>query len=594
LEQLRNTVVAVREGAPIQLKEIATVEDSSQEITRIVRINGEPGIRLAVNKQSGTNTVEVARKVLREIERINQDLPQIHLTPIIDTSDYIERSITNVGTVMLYGGALAVIVLLFFLRSLRATAVITTAIPISIIATFVLMYFGGFTLNIMTLGGLALGIGMLVDSAIVVLENIFRLKQSGMEAESAAIHGSEEVAAAIIASTLTTLAVFFPLIFVRGMSGVMFKQLAYVVSFSLGCSLVVALSLVPMLAARLLPQNTDRGRTPSKKENRFFQRLEESYTGLLRFALNHRWLIIFLTLLVLAGSLSLSRFLGTELMPTTDEGEVRVYAEMEVGTRVEVVNELFEKIEAVVKREVPEIKNTVSYVGGTSWRTSGSHTGQLRIALKPRAERTRSSEEISRVLRRSLSGIPGVTIRTRPGRGLFLLRMGTGHSERVEVEIRGHDLIKAEALSRRVQAVVDTVDGVTDTQISLDAGRPEEIIIIDRQKASDMKLSVSVISDMLKTAISGTLASYFREAGDEIGIRVKLKDAEKMNLREILDLTINNRDGQPVVLRNVVHIEPQTGPVIIERMNQERIVTIRAHISGRDMGSVIRIRYKGH
>jgi len=261
---------------------------------------------------------------------------------------------------------------------------------------------------------------------------------------------------------------------------------------------------------------------------------------------------------------------------------------MEVGTRVEVVNELFEKIEAVVKREVPEIKNTVSYVGGTSWRTSGSHTGQLRIALKPRAERTRSSEEISRVLRRSLSGIPGVTIRTRPGRGLFLLRMGTGHSERVELEIRGHDLIKAEALSRRVQAVVDAVDGVTDTQISLDAGRPEEIVIIDRQKASDMKLSVSVISDMLQTAISGTLASYFREAGDEIGIRVKLKDAEKMNLREILDLTINNRDGEPVVLRNVVHIEPQTGPVIIERMNQERIVTIRAHISGRDMGSVIR------
>jgi len=349
LEQLRNTVIAVREGVPIQLKEIATIEDSWQEISRIVRINGEPGIRLAVNKQSGTNTVEVARKVLKEIERINQDLPQIHLTPIIDTSDYINRSITNVGIVMLCGGALAVLVLLVFLGSLRSTAIIATAIPISIIATFVLMYFGGFTLNIMTLGGLALGIGMLVDSAIVVLENIFRLKESGTGAELAAIHGSEEVTAAIIASTLTTLAVFLPLIFVRGMSGVMFKQLAYVVSFSLGCSLVVALLLVPMLAARLLSQKRDRGRARTKKENRVLQRLEESYTGLLRFALNHRWLIILLTVLLLAGSFWLTGFVGTELMPTTDEGEVRVYVEMAVGTRVEVVDDVFEKIEAVVR-----------------------------------------------------------------------------------------------------------------------------------------------------------------------------------------------------------------------------------------------------
>lgn len=588
LEQLRNTVVTVREGVPIQLKEIATVEDSWEEITRIVRINGEPGIRLAVNKQSGANTVEVARKVLKEIELINQDLPQIHLTSIIDTSDYITRSITNVGTVMLCGGALAVLVLVFFLGSLRSTAIIATAIPISIIATFVLMYFGGFTLNIMTLGGLALGIGMLVDSAIVVLENIFRLKESGTGAEAAAIRGSEEVTAAIIASTLTTLAVFLPLIFVRGMSGVMFKQLAYVVSFSLGCSLVVALLLVPMLAARLLSQKRDRGRARTKKENRVLQSLEEGYTGLLRFALNHRWLIILLTLLLLAGSLLLTRLLGTELMPTTDEGEVRIYAEMAVGTRVEVLDEVFRKIEAVVQREVPEIKNTVSYIGGTSWRTSGSHTGQLRIALKPKAERTRSSEEISRVLRQKLSGMPGVSIRTRPGRGLFLLRLGTRGSERVEVEIRGHDLITAEALGRRVQAVVDAVDGVTDTQMSLDVGRPEEFVIIDRQKASDMKLSVSEISEMLKTAISGTRASYFREGGDEIGIRVKLKDAEKMNLREILNLTITNPDGEPVVLRNVVHIEPQTGPVVVERKNQERVVTVHAHISGRDMGFILR------
>ena len=205
LDELRHTVVDMRDRVPVQVKDIATIEDSYEKVNRIVRINGKPGFRLAVNKQSGTNTVEVARKVLREIERINQDIPQIHITTIIDTSDYIERSITNVGTVMLYGGILAISLLMIFLRSIRSTAVIATAIPISIIATFVLMYFGGFTLNIMTLGGLALGIGMLVDSSIVVLENVFRHRECGVESKLAAIAGSEEVTAAIIASTLTTL-----------------------------------------------------------------------------------------------------------------------------------------------------------------------------------------------------------------------------------------------------------------------------------------------------------------------------------------------------------------------------------------------------
>jgi HAE1 family hydrophobic/amphiphilic exporter-1 len=195
--------------------------------------------------------VEVATGVLKEIERINREIPQIHIIPIINTSDYIQRSITNVGTTILYGGVLALFVLLLFLRNIPNTAIIATTIPISVVATFALMYFSGFTLNLMTLGGLALGIGMLVDNAIVVLENIYRLREGGQEPESAAINGSREVMAAVIASTLTTLVVFVPLIFVRGMSGVMFKQLSYVVSFSLGCSLMVALTLVPMLASRV-------------------------------------------------------------------------------------------------------------------------------------------------------------------------------------------------------------------------------------------------------------------------------------------------------------------------------------------------------
>ncbi|MFW6159173.1 MAG: efflux RND transporter permease subunit, partial [Planctomycetota bacterium] len=293
LDELRDTVIAERAGAPVPLSEVADVEDSWERVTRIVRVNGEPGIRLSVNKQSGTNTVTVARGVLEEVERINRDLPQIRLTPIIDTSDFIQRSIDNVTRSALFGGLLAVMVLLFFLRNFRSTAIIATAIPVSIMAAFGLMYFAGFTLNLMTLGGLALGIGMLVDNSIVVLENIYRLREEGQDRLEAAVNGSEEVTAAVVASALTTVAVFLPLIFVRGMAGVMFRQLACVIAFSLLCSLAVALTLVPMLAGRLLhPPSLEatNGETVAHKLFRltglFFRSPESSYKQLLHVALN--------------------------------------------------------------------------------------------------------------------------------------------------------------------------------------------------------------------------------------------------------------------------------------------------------------------
>ena len=593
LKDLRNTVIAIRDRVPIQLKEIAVVEDAWEKVTRIVRVNGRPGIRMSVNKQSGKNTVEVARGVLKEIERINQDIPQIQLTPIIDTSDYIQRSITSVGSSMFYGGGLAILVLLLFLRNVRSTAIIATAIPISIVATFALMYFGGFTLNLMTLGGLALGVGMLVDNAIVVLENIYRLRESG-EARGAAVKGSEEVTPAIIASTLTTLAVFLPLIFLRGMSGIMFKQLSYVISFALACSLAVALTLVPMLADKILHTTNPHRRTKVgwtqrifHASGRFFASMEEDYKLLLHFALNHRPLIIILAVICLFCSLVLNPLGGQELMPNTDEGEVRIRGEMAVGTRSEVVDEKFKIIEAVVKTEVPEAKNAVTYIGGSRWRGRASHTGELRIALKPKSERFRSSEAIADALRGKLTGIPGITIRTRPGRGLFILRLGHTHTERVQVEIRGYDIETANALAQRIKSMIGEVEGITDSWLSREMGSPEELIIVDRQKAANMKLTVSQIANMLQTVLSGTRASNYREAGDEYRILVKLKDADQLKLDELLDLTLTNADGRPVVLRNVVRVQPWRGPVRIERKDQERVVTVGAEFTGRDMGSVM-------
>lgn len=594
LRQLQDTVIAVRQGAPVQLKEIALVEDSWRRITRIVRVNGEPGIRMAVSKQSGKNTVDVARGALAELERINRDIPQIRIVPIIDTSQYIKNSIRNVGTSALYGSLLAVVILLLFLRNIRSTAIIATGIPISIIATFALLYFSNLTLNIMTLGGLALGIGMLVDNAIVVLENIYRIHEGGESIERAAVNGAKEVAAAVIASTLTTVVVFLPLVFMRGMSGVMFKQLSIVIAFSLMCSLAVALTVVPMLCTKILrsrPSTATSRQTLNRRlyeaSGRLLTGMENSYRNLLHSALKHRALVVISAVAVLAATAFLARYLGAELMPSTDEGEVRVEVEMEVGTRLDLLDRQFLIIEKIIAENVPEMRNVVANVGGARWYGGGGYTGDIRIALVSQAERTRSSQEIADDLRTKLSGIPGVTVRTRAGQGLFVMRMGTTEANKVVVEIRGHDFQTADLMAQRVQEIVTAVPGIADTQISRDPGGPEEQIIIDRQKAADMHLTVSRIANALQTILSGTEAGYYRQAGDEFAILVKLRNAEKSDLRDILDLTLTNSDGDPVVLRNVVDTVPRKGPVLIERKDQERIITVTGEVSGRDMGSVI-------
>jgi len=594
LDEIRETVVALRDRVPIQLKEIASIEDTHRRITRVARINGIPGIRIAINKQSGKNTVKVAEEVLKEIEKIQQDIPQIQIIPARDSSQYIKNAINNVGSAALYGGILAILVLLFFLTNIRSTLIIATSIPISIIATFSLIYFGGFTLNIMTLGGLALGIGMMVDNSIVVLENIYRLHESGVPSFKAAVQGTNEVTAAIIASTLTTIAVFLPTVFIRGMSGILFKQLAYVVSFSLICSLFVALTLVPMLSSHIL--RPTRLGNPHPKEwkekavvhvRELFRKLENSYKKLLHYALDRRFLVLGITALLLVVSIILFRFVGSEFMPYTDEGEVRVTVEMEVGTRLGVMDEKLKMISEIINKEVPELQSIEERGGGGGWR-SGANRGNITIKLKPKSERSRSSEAIASSLRQKLSNIPGVTIRTRASGGQMRFGMrGGGGQERVQVEIRGYDIEIGEALAQQVNKIVENVKGVTDVRLSREIGNPEELFNIDRQAAADMKLSVSHIGGFIQTILMGTQASQYREGGREYRILVKVKDSEKLDINNILDFTLTNVDGEQISLRNVVNTQPRRGPMRIERRDRERVLTISAEIAGRDLASVI-------
>jgi HAE1 family hydrophobic/amphiphilic exporter-1 len=596
LNDIRETVVTVKNGIPVRIGDIADVEDSWEEITSLSRINGRDGLNIGIFKQSGSNTAQVAEEVKAEIKRINADIPQIEISALMDQSKYIQQSINNVGTSAIVGGLLAVLILFLILRNISSTFIIATAIPISIIATFGLIYFGGFTLNIMTFGGLALGIGMLVDNSIVVLENIYRHREQGTKPIDSAIIGSSEVMSAVIASTLTTLVVFLPVIFIRGMSGIMFKQMAYVVSFSLMCSLFVALTLVPMLASRFLhytpPEHYDGEnlihRIYSISED-WFKRVENHYSGILKWALGNRKKVLFIALILFLISVFLIRYIGVELMPASDEGEVRVTLETAVGTKLEPLDKVTQYAEEIIRKEVPEMTNLVAQAGGGGYgpfRGGGGRSSNINLYLVPKSERRRSSEQVANDLRRILSNIPGVTVMARPSQN-FMLRMSASVTDNISVEVRGYDLDIAKELAIKVDEVVKRVPGITDTNISRDEGRPEQILRIDRKKAADMGLTVSLIGQALQTAVGGSPASYLRESGNEYRILVRLSEEDRKELSDLLDLTVINNQGKPVVLRNVIRSEAQEGPTEIERKDQERIISIRANFTGRDMGSVI-------
>ncbi|NEV64743.1 efflux RND transporter permease subunit [Thiorhodococcus minor] len=593
LDEIRDTVVGRRQGALVRLGQIAKVTDTYEKLTRLIRVNGERGLRLAIRKQPSANTVEVSRAILAEVDEINQAFPQLRVVPVINQGNFIQRSISNVARSVLYGSALAVLVLLFFLRNLRSTLVISLAIPISVVATFALLYFGGFTLNLMTLGGLALGVGMMVDSSVVVLENIYRrFREHGEPPQRAAMKGTREVAAAVTAGAITTLTIFLPLIFVRGVPGLLFQELAFVIMFSLLCSLLVALSLLPMLASKILGGGDPEA--GSGWTARFAQRaggwirgLERGYLGILGAALARPVLTVVGTALVFAASLILAPLIGAEFLPPSDEGEVRVSGEMEVGTRLDLIDRQTRAMEALVYPAVPEAVSSVVSVMTSGTRGRATPKGEIRLSLTPATQRARSNQEIAQDLRTRLEGqIPGMTIRTRAPQGQFLLERLLSGEEGVTVEVRGFDLDTLALLARQAADAIAAVPGVTDVDLSREVGIPQQQIHVMRDKIADLGLTVRDVTEVIGTAVAGSKAGELRSQGNSYRILVQLEDAEKRSIDEILDLTLRTPEGEQVVLRNLVTTESGRGPVIVERKDQQRIVTVTANVAGRDLGSV--------
>ena len=587
LDEIKNLVVLTRAGVPVYLKDIANVTDNTEDRRSFMRINGTPGIRMQVTKQSGTNTIQIAEGVKKEIEKINSEVDGIKLQVLDDQSKFIDRAIGSVTEHAMLGGLLVVAIIFLFLRDIKSTLIICTSIPISVIGTFALLYFGGYTLNTLTFGGLALGIGMIVDAAIVVLENTYRHLEMGKDRVTAAIDGSEEVWSAILASTLTHIAVFVPMLFLTGVSSIMFGQLAAVVSFSLAMSLLVAVTIVPVLCSFMLdaPHKAHAGAGVMARLNRSIDGaldgLDEFYARMLHKALAHRPTVFATGFVLFAVAMLLLPRIGFEFQPTTDEGEITVDAELAVGSRLENTEAVLIGLEERIRQNVPEALMLITQVngGGGGWGGGSTHRGNVNVRLVPRDERTRSSEEIAMQLRRELSGLPGVIIRARPsgGQNQMMRGMGGGGGDaRLSIEILGHDLEQSKRIAQDLKAMLDTTPGVADTRLQREEGRPELAVRVDRDKAALLGLTVTGVANTIRTNVAGTQAAMFRDAGNEYPIIVRLRQEDREEVAEVGDVLLNTSAGQTVPAKNVMIIDRETGPVSIERKNQERVQRVNA------------------
>ena len=600
LDDLAATVVTYRRGRPIYVGDLGQVVDSFEEVRSELWIDGESGIRLRIAKQSNANTVEVVTRLREEVQRINEGYQgRLHLSVIMDSSDFIKKSVANVQSGALLGAVLAVIILMIFLRDWRSTLIISTAIPISVLATFALMYFYGFTLNVISFGGLALGIGMLVDNSIVVLENIYRKREMQMELGESAVQGSREVAAAVVAGTVTTLAVFFPVVFVPGFAGIFFKEMAVIVCFALFCSLTVALTLVPMLTARVFkgrPGGRGRWRRLYDLGERSLAGLENLYGGMVRGALSHPWVTIAFSILLLATTLLLVPSIGYELMPETDEGRVDVSVELPRGTPLETTQQVVLEMERRILAALQEgeVEHIMTVAGPErTWRPGTSNQGSLRITLVPVRQRKRSIQEISGAVRKSIAGMPGSEHRVRLGSGNILMRVMRGGDDRLSVDIRGHDMETADALALEAARMMRTVPGVADATIDREPGKMERVVYADRERLAELGLGGADVADAVEHYILGKVATRFRESGYEYDIRVQLRPDDRVHIQQLPQLPIVTSDGELVPLSSVARIVQTEGPTSISRENQERIVKVTTGLGDRPLGDVVADLQKG-
>ncbi len=582
LDEIRSTVVTMADGTPVQVQDVAEVVDGYEDLGRIAELNGIPVLRLDIQKQSGANTVSVANRVREEVERVNQTRSDVSLTVVSDQSQFIRKSINNVQNSAIWGSLLAILVLYLFLRNGSTTFIIALSIPISIIATFALLFFNDLTLNQMTFGGLALGVGLIVDNAIVVLENIIRQREeNGLSLREAASVGTREVAGAILASTITTSVIFLPLVFARTTTASLFQSLALVVVFALACSLLVALTLVPMMASRFLTIDAGTGDATGDASKSWFQRafaaLENRYSRAIQSALQRRWLVFGATGALLVGALLLWPYVSVELAPQTDANEIDVDMQMAQGTNIAVVMKYLEELEQRVQPMLPqdEVENFAKQV--QPWGA------EVEVQLKSAGERSINTFALADSIRSEVVGkVPGADVRVSAQSGLWILRrvfsVGGG-SEALRVQLRGYDLDQAQKLAQRVKQELETVEGVAGARSGRREGQPEQNIRFLRDKISSLGLSIQEVARAVQTNLGGSRAASYRSGGEQFPITVRLTPEDRLSVQDLNNVSIQTPDGSSVPLSTLVTNQRGRGPTEIERINGQRVTYISANLT---------------
>ncbi len=587
VEEIANTIITVVDGKPIRIRDVAEVEDGYEDISRLVQVDGLPMVRLSVRKQSGANTVEVARAARSVMDKINAERDDLELLMVIDQSEFIQNSIDNVKNAALWGGLLAILILYFFLRNGSTTFIIALAIPISMIATFGLLYFNKLTMNQMSFGGMALGIGLIVDNAIVVLENIVRLREKGKGPEDAALTGTGQVAGAIMASTLTTIVIFLPVVFMQTVSGMLFKELALVVVFALLCSLLVALTLVPMMGSRFLRFKKDAATgTMAKIDHlRWMQNLTDRYTALLQKVLQHRKLVFAGTGALMVITILLWPLIPVELAPQTEADEISIELEMAQGTNIAVVNEYLHELAAIVRETSPmeEVEHISIEIR--------SGDAEVELVLKSADERKIDSFDLADQIRANVTGrIPGARVQVEAQSGLWILRrlFGSGGGQAVELELRGYDLELADELAANIMQIMLQIPEISDTRMSRREGRPEQNLIIDREKIADLGMTVSQVAQVIQTNVGGSRGGVFREGGEEFPIVVRLQPSDRLSTLDLSNVPVRTGTGEILPVSAVIRTENRRSPTQIDRIDGQRVTYITANlISGAALGDVV-------
>ena len=594
-DQLKEIIVGNSGGKPVYLKDIAEVNDTLKDKTMDERINGELGMRMFVMKQSGANTVSIARKVRKQMKTLVQTLPpDIKIEPIMDTSDFIRGSINNLSQTLMWALLFVVMVVLFFLGRWRATFIIVLTIPISLIVSFIYLYITGSSVNVISLSSLSIAIGMVVDDAIVVLENITKHIERGSTPREAAIYATNEVWLAVIITTLVVVAVFFPLTLVGGMTGVMFKQLGWIVTITVSTSTLAAISLTPMLTSKLL-------RLRPKKEHiaRFgydniigkrLDKLDSFYEKSIRWALVHKKVVLLISLFVFIGSIFLAaKFIKTDFMPETDESRMSAAIELQTGLRVEETAKIARSIETIIKERYPEITLISASSGADDegsffslFSTTGSNRINIMSRLKPLEERSRSVFEIADDFRYQLDQIAEIVnynVSTSGG------GMG-GSNNTVDIEIYGYDFDATNKLANDIKLRMGNIKGARDVLVSREKDKPELQVVLDREKLALNGLTSAMVSTYIRNRVSGLIASRYREEGDEYDIILRLKENYRNSITDLEEITIMTPFGSKIKLKELGQVKEYWSPPNIEHKRRQRIVRVSVKPVGVSLGEL--------